>query len=128
MKIVTVNDRNIKFAQEVVKLLHQQNIRVELDDRTESIGKKVRDAQVDKANYIVTIGDKETDKKVLAVRDRGGSVKFDISVQKFVTDVVEEMKEENYNNYFLFEVKVFYLIFCETKIIGHNIWIGVFRS
>ena len=100
MKIVTVNDRNIKFAQEVVKLLHQQNIRVELDDRTESIGKKVRDAQVDKANYIVTIGDKETDKKVLAVRDRGGSVKFDISVQKFVTDVVEEMKEENYNNYF----------------------------
>lgn len=93
VKIVTVNDRNIKFAQEVVNLLRQQNIRVELDDRTESIGKKVRDAQVEKANYIVTIGDKETDKKVLAVRDREGSVKFDVSVQKFVTDVVEEMKE-----------------------------------
>ncbi|MDO8510881.1 MAG: threonine--tRNA ligase [Nanoarchaeota archaeon] len=93
VKIVTVNDRNIDFAKSVVKLLLQQNVRVELDDRTESIGRKVRDAQMERANYIVTVGDKEVEKKVLAVRDRDGNVKFDVSVQAFVRDVVEEVKE-----------------------------------
>ncbi|MDP3699117.1 MAG: threonine--tRNA ligase [Nanoarchaeota archaeon] len=93
MKIVTVNDRNIDFAKSVVKLLREQNIRVELDDRTESVGRKVRDAQLERANYIVTVGDKEVEKKVLAVRDREGAVKFDVSVQKFVTEVVEEVRE-----------------------------------
>ena len=93
VKIVTVNDRNIDFARSVRKLLLEQNVRVELDDRTESIGRKVRDAQLERANYIVTVGDKEMEKKVLAVRDREGEVKFDVSVQAFVKDVVEEVKE-----------------------------------
>ena len=92
VKIVTVNDRNIDFAKSVVKLLRAEDIRAELDDRTESIGRKVRDAQLERANYIVTIGDKEVEKKVLAVRDREGTVKFDVSVQAFVRDVVEEVR------------------------------------
>ncbi len=92
VKLVTVNDRNIEFAKSVVKLLHAEDIRVELDDRTESIGRKVRDAQMERVGYIVTIGDKEVEKKVLAVRTRSGDVKFDVSVQAFVRDVVEEVK------------------------------------
>ena len=95
VRIVTVNDRNIEFAKSVVKLLLEQNIRVELDDRTESIGKKVRDAQMERANYIVTVGDKEVEKKTLAVRSRNGEVKFDVSVQAFVRDVVEEVKKRS---------------------------------
>ena len=92
VKIVTVNDRNIDFARSVVTLLLEQNIRAELDDRTESIGKKVRDATQERAGYIVTVGDKEVEKKVLAVRDRNGDVKFDVSVQGFVRDVVGEVR------------------------------------
>jgi len=92
VKIVTVNDRNIDFAKSVVKLLSGQGVRVELDDRTESIGRKVRDAQLERANYIVTVGDKETEKKVLAVRSRDGEVKFDVKVDSFVREVVEEVK------------------------------------
>ncbi len=93
VKIVTVNDRNIEFAKSVVTLLLEQNIRAELDDRTESIGKKVRDATQERAGYIVTVGDKEVEKKVLAVRDRNGDVKFDLSVQGFVRDVVGEVRK-----------------------------------
>ena len=58
VKIVTVNDRNIEFAKNVVGLLRGQGVRVELDDRTESIGRKVRDAQLERANYIITVDDK----------------------------------------------------------------------
>ena len=92
VKIVTVNDRNIDFAMSVRKLLLENGVRVELDDRTESIGRKVRDAQMERANYIVTVGDKEVEKKVLAVRDREGAVKFDVKVDSFVKDVVEEVR------------------------------------
>ena len=93
VKVVTVTDRNNVFAAEVVKRLKDFGIRVELDDRMESIGKKVRDAQMEKVGYIVTVGDKEVEKKVLAVRDRGGEVKFDVAVEKFVKDVVSEVRE-----------------------------------
>ncbi len=93
VKVVTVTDRNNAFALEVVKRLRDEEVRVELDDRMESIGKKVRDAQMEKVGYIVTVGDKETEKKVLAVRPRSGDVKFDVKIEKFVTDVVKEVRE-----------------------------------
>ena len=93
VKVVTVTDRNNAFAASVVEKLREQNVRVELDDRMESIGKKVRDAQMEKVGYIVTVGDKEVEKKVLAVRDRDGEVKFDVKVEKFVAEVVGEVKE-----------------------------------
>lgn len=93
VKVVTVTDRNIKFAEEVARMLTEQNVRVELDGRAETIGKKIRDAQLEKVNYIVTIGDKEVEKRVLAVRDRDGEVKFDVKVEKFVKDLVGEVRE-----------------------------------
>jgi len=93
VKIVTVNDHNTEFAKSVVEELRKGNIRVELDNRTESIGRKVRDAQLERANYIVTIGDNEMVQKNLAIRGRDGKVEYKVSVQKFVTEVVEEVKE-----------------------------------
>lgn len=93
VKLVTVTDRNVEFASEVMKKLRDADVRVELNDNAETIGKKVRDAQQDKVNYIVTIGDKECEKRTLAVRSRAGDVEFDVPVEKFVTSVVEEMKK-----------------------------------
>ncbi|MBI2106412.1 threonine--tRNA ligase [Candidatus Woesearchaeota archaeon] len=92
VKIVTVNDSNLKYANEVVKLLRDKNVRVELDDRAESIGKKVRDAEVEKAALIVTIGNKEVENKTLAVRDKDGKVKFGLKVEDFLKTLVEDIK------------------------------------
>lgn len=90
VKVLTVTDRNTDFAQQILQKLHENGFRAELDDRTETIGKKVRDAQMEKANYILTIGDKEVEKKCLAVRTRGGDVKFDVKVESFIQELVEE--------------------------------------
>src|SRR3989338_652438 len=92
VKLVTVTDRNVEFASEVMKKLRDADVRVELNDNAETIGKKVRDAQQDKVNYIVTIGDKECEKRTLAVRSRVGDVEFDVPVENFVAAVVEEMR------------------------------------
>jgi threonyl-tRNA synthetase len=89
-KILTVTDRNIDFAQEVLSELKKHGLRAELDDSTQTIGKKVRDAQMEKANYMITIGDKEDANKTLAIRSRDGEVKFGVKVADFVKQLVEE--------------------------------------
>ena len=92
VKIVTVNDSKSKYAKEIVKLLEDNKVRVELDDRSESIGKKVRDAEVEKTALIVTIGDKEVKGKTLAVRDSKGKVKFGVKPKTFVKEVVDDIE------------------------------------
>ena len=73
--------------------MRKHDIRVEIDDRVESMGKKVRDAQANKVPYIITVGDKEIEKDTLAIRTRDGEVKYDVSVEDFVKKLVEEVKE-----------------------------------
>lgn len=88
--LLTLTSRNIKYSKRVKDELEKNNIRVKLDDRLETMNKKVRDAQLQNINYIVTIGDKEEKKKTLAVRTRDGKVKFGIPLKKFVQSIVKE--------------------------------------
>lgn len=92
VKIVTVTDRSNEFAREIFKKMKKKNLRAELDDRSESMGKKVRDAQMEKVNYIITIGDKEVENETLAIRTRKGEVKFDLDVDDFIDNLVEEIQ------------------------------------
>ncbi|MBI2665154.1 threonine--tRNA ligase [Candidatus Woesearchaeota archaeon] len=93
VKIITVTDRNNDFAQEVAEKMYSKGLRVVVDDRSETIGKKVREAQMEKVNYIVTIGDKECEAKNLAVRTRNGDVKFNVDVDTFIIDLRKEVDE-----------------------------------
>jgi threonyl-tRNA synthetase len=68
VRVLTIADRHQKHAQSVVDELKQAGLRAELDDRTESIGKKIRDAEVQKVPYTFVIGDKEQKAKAVAVR------------------------------------------------------------
>ena len=94
VKIITVTDRSNKFAEELKEKLEENNIRVELDSRHESISKKVRDAQKEKINYMITIGDKEIQSKKLAIRTREGKVSFNNSIDKFIKDIQKEILEK----------------------------------
>lgn len=95
VKVLTVNDRNVEFAKEVVEKLKEHDIRVELDDRTETIPKKVRDAQLEKVNYSVTIGDKEIENKTLAIRSREGKVQFGVKIEDFIKQVTKEIEDKS---------------------------------
>ena len=93
VKIITVSDKNKPFAKQITKLLKENNIRVELDDRAESIGKKVREAEIyDKPFYTITIGDKESKNKTLAIRDRKGKVKFKVKPNTFLKQLQKEIE------------------------------------
>src|SRR3989344_3529026 len=91
IKIVTVNDRNNKFGREIFEKLKE--FRIELDNRNETISKKIREAQLDKFNYVITIGDKEEENKTLAIRTRDGKVKFGVNIEDFIREIREEINK-----------------------------------
>ncbi|NQV08670.1 threonine--tRNA ligase [Candidatus Woesearchaeota archaeon] len=94
VKIITVADRFNKYAEGVKAKLEEEGVRVEVDNKKETIGRKVREAQIQKINYILTVGEKEEKTKTIAVRTRDNKVKMGVKPDKFLKDIVKEIKEK----------------------------------
>lgn len=90
--LLTVTDRNVSFARGIKELLEKEGMQVDLDDRSETIAKKVREAQIQKIPYAITIGDKEVEKKTLAIRTRDGKVEFGVGVEEFIQRLKREVE------------------------------------
>ncbi|MFA4953324.1 MAG: threonine--tRNA ligase [Candidatus Pacearchaeota archaeon] len=93
VKVLPMTDRNINYSRQIFDKLKKENIRVEIDDGTESMSKKVRDAQLEKVFYSITIGDKEEQAETLAIRNRDGKVEFGVKINDFVSKLKKEIKE-----------------------------------
>lgn len=94
VKIIPIADRHIDFAQEVAEKLKKQNVRVEIDSRAENMKKKIRDAQVEKANFMIVIGDKEVESKSLSVRKRSGENMENVEVDTFAQELQRQIQEK----------------------------------
>jgi threonyl-tRNA synthetase len=70
VRLIPVNSKHIDFCKELAHALTKKCIRVDLDDREESVGKKIRDAEMEWINYIVVIGDAEMGESKFPIRDR----------------------------------------------------------
>ena len=84
VRIMTVSDKFNDYGEKVRKMFEEAGIRTELDTRTESIPKKVRDAQVQYIPLMLTVGEKEEAAGTVAVRTLGGEVKFGVNVQELI--------------------------------------------
>jgi threonyl-tRNA synthetase len=94
VRVISFTDRNIKAAQKIVDELMAEGIRVDSDLESNTVNDKVRKAAELKIPYIVTIGDKEEEKKTLAVKKRGEiKPKFDVKKETFIKELLEEIKE-----------------------------------
>lgn len=92
IKVLTTNDKVEKYASKVYKKLFNEGFRVELDKRNESIGKKVREASIERFNYTITIGDKEAESETISLRSRDGSLEHDLKLPKFTSRLKKEIK------------------------------------
>ncbi len=92
VRILIVADRHAPFAREVKEKIQKAGIRCEIDDTHESVGKKVRNAQLLKVNYMLTIGDKEIENRTVALRTRDNVVHGEVSIDDFLSKIVEEKK------------------------------------
>ncbi len=91
--ILPINDDLIPYANEVMTTLAKVGLRAELDSRTESLNKKVREAQVKKIPLILTIGKKEKESETLSVRTLDGNVRYGINMEEFLKRVLEHITD-----------------------------------
>jgi threonyl-tRNA synthetase len=96
-RIITIADRHIPYAQEVMKRLHDQHIRVELDDSSERMNAKIRAAQLQKIPYMLVVGDKEQQSQSVSVRLRTnenlGVIPLDMLIAR-ITDIIKTRSRE----------------------------------
>jgi len=90
IRIMSVADRHNEYAHNLAKRLRQAGFIVDVDDTNESVGKKVRTAQMLKTNYMFTVGDKEVENKTAALRTRDNVVHGEIDISDFLAKVVKE--------------------------------------
>lgn len=93
VKVLPISDKFLPYAEEVMAKLLKYGVRVEVDDRGEKIGKKIREAELSRVPYMLVVGEKEMAEGKLSVRRQG---KGDIGTQElgeFVKNIVEEIAE-----------------------------------
>ncbi|MEO8771649.1 MAG: threonine--tRNA ligase [Ferruginibacter sp.] len=93
VKILPISDKFMDYANTILQTLKNADIRVEIDDRNEKIGKKIRDTELAKVPYMLVIGEKEMNERQVAVRRQG---KGDLGVKgldDFVAELAAEIKE-----------------------------------
>ena len=89
-KILLVSDVYSDYAKEVLEELRRSGIRVELDDRNEKLGYKIREAQMDKVPYMLIVGQKEKDENQVSIRSRDGGDVGSLDVHEFIQKVKME--------------------------------------
>lgn len=91
VKVMNISENSLDYAHKVLETLKVNNIRAEIDDRNESINKKVRDAQLHKTPYMLVVGDKEMQDCTVAVRKRGEGDKGAVKLQDFIDDISQNI-------------------------------------
>ena len=92
VKILPISDKMNDYAAGILKELKSSGIRVELDDRSESVGKKIREAEMEKVPYMLIVGEKEIAAKSISVRGRNQKDLGAMQLAKFIETVSAEIK------------------------------------
>jgi len=93
VKVVPIGERQFEYAREVYNALKKADMRVELDESNESLGKKIRNAKTEKIPYVLVIGDKEIEAKAVTVEGRNDAKLGQMSVTEFVEKINKEKSE-----------------------------------
>ena len=94
IEIIPVSEKFIDYAKDLQKKFKDAGFRVNLDDRAEKVGYKIRQAQLKKINYMLVVGQQEVDSNKLVVRARDGEEIKDVSVEDFIEKLNKEVKEK----------------------------------
>lgn len=102
VRILAIADRHHDFCYELKQTLEDKGFRVTVDDRTEKIGYKIREAQMQKVPYMMVIGDKEMEEKNFAVRhfttdEKGQNKQFTWTLEELINNLTEEVQSRTFN-------------------------------
>jgi threonyl-tRNA synthetase len=92
VRIIPIKPEFLQFCEQLADKITTDNIRVDVDDRNESVGKSIRDAETEWIRYIIVIGEKEVNATTLSIRDRKTGTVRNISIVELVKEIKEETK------------------------------------
>jgi len=92
--ILPITDKQLDYAKKVEEQLKSENIRVEIDDKSEPLGARIRDAQMQKIPYMLILGAKEEQAGTISVRARNGTDHCQVQLSKFIGDIKKEIDDK----------------------------------
>ena len=95
VKILPISEKHVEYAKDLAKQMHRDYVRVEVDDRSEKIGYKIRQAQMAKVPYMLVVGDKEVEEGTVNIRKHGGDELGSVPFEEFFNSIKTEIKERN---------------------------------
>lgn len=95
VKILPISEKHVEYANQLAKQMRHDYVRVEVDDRNEKIGYKIRQAQMEKVPYMLVVGDKEMEDNSVNVRKHGGDELGTVPFEEFFNAIKTEIKERN---------------------------------
>jgi threonyl-tRNA synthetase len=93
VKILPISDRFNEYAERVSKVLENHDIRALVDDRSEKVGKKIRDAELEKVPYMLILGENEANEGTVSVRRQGEGDLGGMSIEAFAEHIRSEIAE-----------------------------------
>ena len=97
VKVLPITDKQLGYAKTVVDKLKTESIRVELDDRSETLGAKIRDAQKEKVAYMLIVGEREIKDGTVSERGRSGKDYGSMKLEEFIKNIKEEIDRKTIN-------------------------------
>ena len=91
VSIIAISEKHITYANQIAKKLQQENIRFELQDANETLGKKIRGAEIQKIPYLLILGDKEVTDNSISVRARSKGDLGQMKLEEFIEKVKKEI-------------------------------------
>jgi len=95
IKVIPITDRNLEYAQTVSSSLENNGIRSNVDDRSEPLGAKIRNAQLEKTFYMIIVGDKEEKDQKISLRGRDGTDHGLRSLEEFIHNTLEKIAKKD---------------------------------
>ncbi|MGM0396248.1 MAG: threonine--tRNA ligase [Bacillota bacterium] len=90
--VLPISDKFNDYGKDVAKLLEEKGIRVEVDERAEKIGYKIREAQMQKVPYMLIVGEKEVEDRLVSVRKRDRGDMGQMGIEAFVEQIIDEIE------------------------------------
>ncbi len=95
VKVMSIAEKHNEYANKVKETLEEMDIRVELDERNEKIGYKIREAQLQKVPYMLILGDKEVEENKVGVRERKAGDLGQMDLNEFIEKVKKEIQDKS---------------------------------
>ena len=93
-QIIPISEKFNKYGEEIKKQLNKEGVRVELNDNNETLGKKIREGELQKIPYLLIVGEKEQKNELVAIRDRKDGNIGTMKINKFIEKIKEEIEKK----------------------------------